>query len=381
MPENNRLPHILHLHSSFNPGGKEVRCVQLVNGFGTGVRHSIVSGMVGAMGAAVAISPEIAVDLAPEFPALQGRPMPGRLLKMARAMADYDLILTYNFGAMDAVMAHMLFSGYLNLPPLIHHEDGFNADEAVKLKPARNVYRRIALARVAGLVVPSRRLEGIARSVWGQPKSRVHRIVNGIKTADYLERPKADALPRVIKRDGEKWLGTLAGLKPVKNLTLMVRAFAALPEEWQLVIVGEGPDREAIRDEALHIGVAHRVHLPGFVAQPAKVVGLFDLYALSSDSEQFPISVVEAMAAGLAVVSTDVGDVRAMLAAENAAFLASVGDEARLGAAMLALADDGDLRVRVGAANRARAQVEYDEAAMLDAYRRLYGGVMARKLG
>ncbi|MEY2942848.1 MAG: hypothetical protein RLY97_862, partial [Pseudomonadota bacterium] len=152
-----------------------------------------------------------------------------------------------------------------------------------------------------------RRLEGIARSVWGQPKSRVHRIVNGIKTADYLERPKADALPRVIKRDGEKWLGTLAGLKPVKNLTLMVRAFAALPEEWQLVIVGEGPDREAIRDEALHIGVAHRVHLPGFVAQPAKVVGLFDLYALSSDSEQFPISVVEAMAAGLAVVSTDVG--------------------------------------------------------------------------
>ncbi|MEY2942847.1 MAG: hypothetical protein RLY97_861 [Pseudomonadota bacterium] len=70
-----------------------------------------------------------------------------------------------------------------------------------------------------------------------------------------------------------------------------------------------------------------------------------------------------------------------MLAAENAAFLASVGDEARLGAAMLALADDGDLRVRVGAANRARAQVEYDEAAMLDAYRRLYGGVMARKLG
>ncbi len=375
------MPHILHLHSSFNPGGKEVRCVQLINGFGAGVRHSIVSGMVGAMDAAKAILPEISVDLAPDFPALQGRPMPARLLKMARAMADYDLILTYNFGAMDAVMAHMVYSGFLGLPPLIHHEDGFNADEAVKLKRGRNIYRRIALARSAGLVVPSRRLEAIARDVWGQPKSQVHRIVNGIKTADYVARPADDALPQVVKGDGEKWLGTLAGLKPVKNLMLMVRAFAAMPVAWRLVIVGEGPDREAIREVAMRMGVADRVHLPGFVAQPAKIVGLFDLYALSSDSEQFPISVVEAMAAGLAVVSTDVGDVRAMLAPENAPFLAGVGDEAGLSAALVALAQNDVLRSEIGAANRVRAQKEYDEDAMLDAYRRLYTGVLGRQLG
>ncbi len=368
---------ILHLHSSFNPGGKEVRSVQLINAFGRACEHAIISAMPGAIGAARAIGPGIAVDLAVDFPALQGRPTPARLQRLARAMQGYDLVLTYNFGAMDAVMAHTIFGAAMALPPLVHHEDGFNEDEAHRLKPTRNWYRRIALGRASALVVPSRRLEAIALGQWHQPRARVNRIVNGIATAAYAGKPRRDALPRVIKRDGELWLGTLAGLKPVKNLTRLVRAFAALPEPWQLVIVGEGPDREAIRDEALRLNLGHRVHLPGFVAEPAKIIGLFDLFALSSDSEQFPISVVEAMAAGLAVAATDVGDVAAMLVAENLPFLVAPADEAGLAAALRALADDAPLRGAVGAANRALARVQYDEATMIAAYR----GVYAKALG
>jgi glycosyltransferase involved in cell wall biosynthesis len=83
----------------------------------------------------------------------------------------------------------------------------------------------------------------------------------------------------VIKRQGELWLGTLAGLRPVKNLPRLVRAFAGLPEPWQLVIVGDGPEREVIREETLRLDIAHRVHLPGHIGDPAKVVGLFDLFA------------------------------------------------------------------------------------------------------
>ena len=367
---------LLHLQSSFNPGGKEVRAVQLINAFGPGVEHTIVSAMPGALGAAKAIARGIPVDLDSPFPALQGRPTPARLQRIARAMLGHDLVLTYNFGAMDAAMAHTLFAGMLGLPPLVHHEDGFNEDEAVRLKPARNWYRRIGLGRASALVVPSRRLEAIARDVWHQPEGRVVRIANGIRTAAYRKTPRADALPRVIKRPGELWLGTLAGLKPVKNLTRLVRVFAALPEPWQLVICGEGPDREAIRAEALRLDVADRVHLPGFVADPAQVVGLFDLYALSSDSEQFPISAVEAMAAGLALAAPAVGDVAAMVAPENQPFIAPPGDEAALARAVHDLAADPALRGRVGAANRARAVAEYDEDAMVAAYRAVYAGAL-----
>jgi glycosyltransferase involved in cell wall biosynthesis len=367
---------LLHLHSSFDPGGKEVRAVQLINAFGAEVSHRIISAVPGAYGAAKLIDRKVRADLGGNFPSLQGRPTPGRLLRLARAMIGHDLVLTYNFGAMDAVLAHTLFSRALRLPPLVHHEDGFNADEAVKRKPLRNGLRRVALGRASALVVPSRVLEEIALSEWQQPPARVRRIVNGIPIAAYARAPKADALPRVIKRGGELWLGTLAGLKPVKNLTRLVRAFAPLPEPWQLVILGEGPEREAIRAEALRLGISDRVHLPGFVADPSKAVGLFDLFALSSDSEQFPISVVEAMAVGLAVAAPAVGDVPAMLAEANRRFITPKGDEAALAAALAELAGDAQLRAAVGAGNRARALAEYDEATMVAAYRRVYGDAL-----
>lgn len=368
---------VLHLHSSFDPGGKEMRAVQLINAFGPEVAHSIVSAVSGALGAAKAIEPGVTVDF-PDFPSLTGKPFPRRLQSLARAMAGFDLVLTYNWGAMDAVLAHTAFAEVMQLPPLIHHEDGFNRDEANRLKWHRNLFRRVALFRAQGLVVPSQRLEHIARTAWKQPAGMVSRIPNGVPVFAYGRKPKADALPRVIKHPGELWLGTLAGLRAVKNLPRLVRAFAPLAEEWQLVILGEGPERDAIRAEAIRLGVGHRVHLPGHVAHPAGVMGLFDLFALSSDSEQFPISVVEAMASSLAIAAPRVGDVAAMVAAENRPYLAEPGDEGALAAALLALSEDTALRALIGAANRARAEAEYDEARMIAAYRRLYAGAMGR---
>lgn len=373
-----RRLRLLHLHSSFSPGGKELRAAKLMNAFGSGIDHTIVSAVPGDLGAASAIDPAISVTYPDDFPALAGRPLPRRLQAIARAMLGHDLVLTYNWGAMDAVMAHTLFAEALNLPPLVHHEDGFNQDEAARLKPARNLYRRIALFRAQGLVVPSQRLEAIARTVWKQPARKVWRVPNGIPVAAYGKPAAPDVLPRVIKHPGELWLGTLAGLRKVKNLPRLVRAFAQLPEEWQLVIVGEGPERDAIRAEAIALDIGHRVHLPGFAADPATVLGLFDLFALSSDSEQFPISVVEAMAAGLAVVAPQVGDVDAMVAPENRRFLTRVGDDGALGAALADLAADAATRAAIGAANRARAVAEYDESAMVATYARIYAGALGQ---
>lgn len=369
---------LLHLHSSFHAGGKELRAAKLINAFGRRVDHTIVSAEAGALGAASAIDPRIAVAYPTDFPALAGTPTPARLQRLARAMQGFDLVLTYNWGAMDGAMAHTLFRDFLSLPPLVHHEDGFNQDEVTRLKTSRNWYRRIGLGRSSAVVVPSRRLEAIALDAWHQPRGKVRRIVNGIDTAAYARQPRPDALPRVIKRPGEKWLGTLAGLRPIKNLPRLVRAFAGLDPEWQLVILGEGPDREAIRAEAMRLDIGHRVHLPGFVSDPSAAIGLFDLFALSSDSEQFPISVVEAMAAGIAVAAPAVGDVAQMLSDENAPYVSPAGDDAGLAHALRTLAGDEALRKSVGAANRALAKAEYDEKAMVAAYRGVYAGALRR---
>lgn len=367
-------PRILHLHSTFSAGGKELRSVRLINAFGAHARHAIVSGVPEHMEAAQHIARGISVTYPRDFPSLRGKPTPGRLQKLARAMAGYDLILTYNWGAMDVVMAHTLFGELYRLPLLIHHEDGFNDDEAVRLKTSRNWYRRIALGRASGLVVPSETLEGIALEAWQQPIGRVRRIPNGIDTGKFAGKCRPDALRGLIKRKGEYWLGTLAGLRAIKNLPRLVRAFAPLPEEWQLVIVGEGPEKATIRDEAERLGVGHRVHLPGFAPDPARFVGLFDLFALSSDSEQAPISLIEAMAAARPVAAMAVGDVKAMVATENQPFIAQ--DEADFAAALLTLAADPDLRTNLGLANKARAREAFDERTMIAAYRRLYSAAM-----
>ena len=218
-------PHILHLHSTFSAGGKELRCAQLINAFGAGVRHTIVSGEPNRMEAAKRISDAIPVFYPKNFPSLVGKPTPGRLQRLARAMAGYDLVLTYNWGAMDAVLAHTLFGQALGLPQLIHHEDGFNADERDGLKRSRNWFRRIALGRTRALVVPSETLERIALEVWDQPIGRVRHIPNGVDTARYGGVCRADALRGVVKRPDELWVGTLAGLRPVKNLPRLVMRF------------------------------------------------------------------------------------------------------------------------------------------------------------
>lgn len=370
-------PNILHCHSTFHPGGKEVRSVRLMNAFGPQLAHTIVSAEPEAMGARALIDRGVTARFPSDFPALAGFPSPGRLAALAEALKGYDLICTYNWGAMDVVMAHTVFAGSFGLPPLVHHEDGFNEDEALRLKRRRNLYRQAALRGAARVIVPSTGLERIARDIWHQPPAKIARIPNGIDTAAFAAKPKPEAL-RVIKRKGERWVGTMAGLRAVKQLPQLVQAMTHLPEAWHLVIIGDGPEREAIRAAAEACEISHRVHLPGALADPAQVIGLFDIFALSSASEQFPLSVAEAMAAGLPIAAPDVGDIRQMVSEPNRGFIAVPGDAAALGTMLAELADDPVLRARLGAANRDKAQAEFDFSAMVARYRAVYAAAMGR---
>ena len=363
---------ILHCHSTFSLGGKEARAVRLMNAFGGAAEHVVLSAMPDRLAARDAIAKGIRVAFPKDAPPLTGAPTPLRLWRLARYMRGFDLVLTYNWGAFDAVMARRLFGG----PPLVHHEDGFNEDEAERLSPKRNRYRRLGLKAAWRLVVPSERLERIARRRWG---TEAVRIPNGVPVAAFAGPPEAGAIPGFERLGDEVVIGTVAGLRAVKNLPRLVRAFAAMTHRpARLVIVGEGPESERIAAEARAAGVAARVLMPGFLAEPARWIGHFDIFALSSDSEQFPLSLVEAMAAGLPAVATAVGDVPFIVSEDNKPLIVAPEDEAGFAAALDCLADRGSLRRAIGEANRALARERYDGAEMIAAYARLYSEAMGR---
>ncbi len=363
---------ILHCHSTFSLGGKEARAVRLMNAFRGAAEHVVLSAMPDRLAAREAIDRHVAVAFPTDAPSLAGAPTPLRLWRLARYMRGFDLVLTYNWGAFDAVMARRLFGG----PPLVHHEDGFNEDEAERLNPRRNRYRRLGLKAAYRLVVPSERLERIARRHWGQEALR---IPNGVPVAAFAKPPEPGAIPGFERQGDEVVVGTVAGLRAVKNLPRLVRAFAAMTHRpARLVIVGEGPESERIAAEARAKGVAARLLMPGFLAAPARWIGHFDIFALSSDSEQFPLSLVEAMAAGLPVVATAVGDVPGIVAEDNKPLIVVPEDEAGFAAALDSLADQASLRRAIGEANRELAQERYDEVAMIAAYTRLYGEAIGR---
>ncbi|QAY75206.1 glycosyltransferase [Sphingosinicella sp. BN140058] len=365
---------ILHAHSTFSLGGKEARAVRLMNAFGAAARHIVLTAMPGETGARAEIAAGIDAGFPEDAPPLSGPPSPLRLWRLARYIKRFDLVLSYNWGAMDLVMAHRLFGG----PPLVHHEDGFNQDEAHRLHPRRNAWRRFALRNACRVVVPSRRLEDIARIHWARQDGQVVRIANGIDTPLYAGAPDRSAIG-LDDTDGRLVIGTVAGLRPVKNLPRLVRAFAAMRRrDVILVVVGEGPERDRILAEARRLGVADRVRLAGFRNHPARWIGAFDIFALSSDSEQFPISLIEAMAAGLPAVATAVGDVATMVADANAPLIVDPGDETAFAAALDTLAARADLRRAIGEANRDKAAAHYDAAVMIAAYAALYGEAIGR---
>jgi glycosyltransferase involved in cell wall biosynthesis len=137
----------------------------------------------------------------------------------------------------------------------------------------------------------------------------------------------------------------------------------------RLLIAGEGADRSRLEALARELDIDHSVQFLGAVDRPETVLSELDILALSSDTEQMPNAVLEAMAAALPVASPDIGDVRAMLAAENAPFVVARDDGTALGRALIALVNQPHLRQKIGLANLVRVQQEYSHTTMVSRWR------------
>ena len=163
-------------------------------------------------------------------------------------------------------------------------------------------------------------------------------------------------------------------LVPDKDFVTLLRAFARLANpDARLVILGEGPERARLEGEIEALGLAGRVTMPGFAADPGDMLAKARVFALTSRREAFSLVCVEALAHGLPVVATACGGPSEILNTPALGAIAPVGDVEAIAQALAAyLADPGD------PAPRRQRALDFTLHAALDAYDRLIRSIALR---
>jgi L-malate glycosyltransferase len=366
--------HLCHIFPNFGTGGPEVRTVLLMNALADQFRHTIV-----ALNGNLEMKSFVPTYVEATFleRSITGRWWP-RLRELGRLIKETspDLLLTYGWGGTDALIAARIAGAR----PVIHTEDGFLPDEANRQKRLRLYFRRLAFRSADRLIVPSRTLETIAKNQWRISGRVLSYIPNGVNTDRFspnANRKNRDEekLVREIGLDPTKSvIGTIGALRPEKNHARLLQATAKLIKLGvaQLLLVGNGCERERLLSLAQQLGIQQQVHFVGHIADPAPYYRLMDVFALTSDTEQMPISLLEAMASGLPVAATNVGDVLEMVADTSRRFIVPVADEDQLEKALEELTSNLPLRTSLGADNRLKCINEYSEATMIARYAERY---------
>ena len=208
------------------------------------------------------------------------------------------------------------------------------------------------LRRADAVVVLARRTAELLRAD-GVPATRVQVIPSGFEPAAFADSPD-DAFPRL----GRPRIGYVGRLVPGKRPDLLVEAFAAMADNAFLVVVGDGPWRQRVERLVDASVPAERAHVQGFVEHERvpSVLASLDVLVLPSAYEELGSVLVEAMAAGVTVVASDVGGIPEVVVDGETGLLVPPGDVAALAAALGRLTADEPLRVRLGANARVRAR-------------------------
>jgi glycosyltransferase involved in cell wall biosynthesis len=178
-----------------------------------------------------------------------------------------------------------------------------------------------------------------------------------------------------------KVLLCVANFRPQKNQPLLLRAFdravlAGGLADWHLVLVGQdATERPGCEQLASSLPSRQQIHFAGKRTEAAAWMSEANAFVLSSDEEGLPLALLEAMRAGLPAVVTAVGGMPQVVTPQTG-IVVPRGDEAALANALLQIAGDHQLRLKMGAATRARFLQHYTQDAMLDQLETLYKGTV-----
>jgi glycosyltransferase involved in cell wall biosynthesis len=242
-------------------------------------------------------------------------------------------------------------------------------------------YRRVLrwMSRSVDVFVPvAESMAAYYENEVGIRPSSLRIIANGVDAERFT--PASNPAERALLRarlglTGGLTVGSVGRLSEEKNYALLLRAVAACSAEipdLQLVLIGEGPDRSLLEGEAARLGIASRVLFAGWRHDTEAWLRALDLFALSSKTEALPVALLEAMASGLPVLATAVGDVPGILRQSGAGVTVAPDDESGFSEGLAALLRNDEGRQAMAANARlavlADFSIERMTAGYLDAY-------------
>lgn len=260
-------------------------------------------------------------------------------------------------------------------PPVLFTEHGRWFPDHPSRK--RIVFNRLMLRRTDRVVGVGESVRQALIQNEGIPAARVERIYNGVDVAAFNGRPvdRSAVRAEIGLRPDDLMIVQVARLDYLKDHSTAIRTVERVARRCtraRLVLVGEGPELEKINREIRHRGVQAHVRLLGLRHDVARLLKAADLFLLSSISEGIPVTVIEAMAAGLPVVSTDVGGVTEIVQNKKTGLLTPSGHDAGLAEAILRLAEDPPLRREMGDLGRRRTKEVFSQQRMHAAYQARY---------
>lgn len=266
-------------------------------------------------------------------------------------------------------------------PPILFTEHGRHHPDHPGLK--RRVANRLLLRPRDRIVAVGEAVRSALIHNEGLPARRVDVIYNGIPIErfdrSFSPEERADARREMGLEADDLALIQVARLDFLKDHPTALRTLHRLTDRLpsaRLVLVGEGPEEPAIRALIAELGLEERIRMLGLRKDVPRLLAGADVAVLTSISEGIPLTLIEAMAAGLPVVSTNVGGAAEVVVDRQTGLLAPSGDAAALGDAIASLAADPEARHRMGALGRQRARDHFSDQRMHDEYHKYYESII-----
>jgi glycosyltransferase involved in cell wall biosynthesis len=372
--ENMKKVKVVQIVPMLSPGGAERVAVHIAKGLNRGRYEPIVISFSGRVGCDLDYMLEnagIEVRYLGKHPGFDYR-VYGRLDSVLKEY-EPDVIHTHLH-----VLRYALPSMLLRKRAAMVHTVHNLADQ--EIEPRARMIQRYALTHGVKPVAVAEEVALSVGSLYGIHRCRV--IANCIPTEIYAnpQTPRKEWRAKEGFGDTDILFVCVARFAPQKNHALVLKSFAEAPgrdPRAHLVLVGEGGLRPDLEEQARKLNMSGKVHFLGLRSDIPDVLGAMDVFVLGSDYEGNPLSVLEAMASGLPIVSTAVGGVPNLFASEKEGFLVPQGDFQALAKSMNTLLRYDAVRETMGAAAASRAKKNYDVSTMIRAYEEVYEDQLA----